>query len=119
MNQIVLSKKTAIGPLQFMQKYIDKTEYAEEIRLACLQWAQTYRQEYRVTCGEVLTSGDLLVILPGVVIMLINLSICMACEFSALACFESTISYHFLIALQVWYHRWAFFMTSSKDGEYT
>ena len=88
-----------------MQKYIDKKEYSEEIRLACLQWAQAYRQEYRdlygKTCGEVLTSGDLLVILPGVVIMPINLRICMAREFSALTCFESTVSFHFLNTLQV------------------
>lgn len=101
MNQIVLSKKAATGPLQFMQKYIDKMEYSEEIRLACLQWAQAYRQEYRdvyvKTCGEVLISGDLLVILPGVVIMPINLGVCMARGFSALICFESTVFFPFLL----------------------
>ena len=58
-------KKSANGPLQFMEKYIDKKEYPEEIRLACLQWAQAYRDEYGKKCDEVLTSGDLLVILPG------------------------------------------------------
>ena len=86
-----------------MLQYIDndKKEYSEEIRLACWQWAQAYHQEYRdvygKTCGEVLTSGDLLVILPGVVIMLINMCICMAREFSTLTCIESTVSFHFLL----------------------
>ena len=32
--------------------------------MACLQWAQAYRQP-RGTCGDLLTSGDVLVILPG------------------------------------------------------
>jgi hypothetical protein len=66
MNKIAQCKKSANGPLQFMQKYIDEKEYPEEIHLACLQWAQAYRDEYGKTCDEVLTSGDLLVILPGV-----------------------------------------------------
>ena len=68
MNEIALYKKSAKGPLQFMQKYIDKKEYPEEIRLSCLQWAQAYRDEYGKTCDEVLTSGDLLVILPGMTV---------------------------------------------------
>ena len=68
MNKIAQCKKSANGPLQFMQKYIDKKKYPEEIRLACLQWAQAYRDEYGKTCDEVLTSGDLLVILPGMTV---------------------------------------------------
>ena len=68
MNKIAQCKKSANGPLQFMQKYIDEKEYPEEIRLACLQWAQAYRDEYGKTCDEVLTSGDLLVILPGMTV---------------------------------------------------
>ena len=73
MNEIARYKKSANGPLQFMQKYIDKKEYPEEIRLSCLQWAQAYRDEYGKTCDEVLTSGDLLVILPGMIVC-----VCMA-----------------------------------------
>ena len=68
MNKIAQCKKSANGPLQFMQKYIDEKEYPEEIHLACLQWAQAYRDEYGKTCDEVLTSGDLLVILPGMTV---------------------------------------------------
>jgi len=65
LDDIKLSKKTANGPLCFMEKYIEKKAYPQEVLLACLQWSQAYRQEYQTTCGNVLTSGDVLVILPG------------------------------------------------------
>ena len=69
LQKIESSKLSANGPLQFMKKYIEKKEkYPKEIKLACLQWAQTclqYAQACRIRCGDVLTSGDILVILPG------------------------------------------------------
>lgn len=80
LDEIEMSKKTANGPLRFMEKYIVrkgygplsflekyivKKAYPQEVLLACLQWSQAYRQEYQTTCGNVLTSGDVLVILPG------------------------------------------------------
>jgi len=65
LHKIEFSKRTADGPFQFMKKYIEKRgDYTEEIKMACLQWAQAYRQP-QGTCGDVLTSGDVLVILPG------------------------------------------------------
>ena len=65
LQKIEFSKRTADGPLQFMKKYIEKKGgYTKAIKMACLQWAQAYRQP-QGTCGDVVTSGDVLVILPG------------------------------------------------------
>ena len=65
LQKIEFSKRTADGPFQFMKKYIEKRGgYTKAIKMACLQWAQAHRQQ-QGTCGHVLTSGDVLVILPG------------------------------------------------------
>ena len=66
LQKIEFSKRTPDGPLQFMKKYIEKKGgYTKAIKVACLQWAQAHRQQQKATCGHVLTSGDVLVILPG------------------------------------------------------
>ena len=69
LQKIESSKLSANGPLKFMKKYIEKKGiYPKEIKLACLQWAQAClqcAQACRIRCGDVLTSGDILVIMPG------------------------------------------------------